>query len=157
MKMQLTWAHFAELCSDLVKRVQHPENVTGVYGVPNGGIYVAIRIATLLNVPILSTPSTGCIVVDDVVDTGALLMEHHRAGYECHALVRKPAGPDFGIKGVPVHEEWVVFPWELMRSETAPVDAVKRLRQFYEANPQEPFNAYVEEIAANLAPPPAGQ
>lgn len=42
----------------------------GVYGVPRGGYYPAIRIANALDLHVLTQPIDGCLVVDDILDSG---------------------------------------------------------------------------------------
>lgn len=50
---------------------------TGVYGIPRGGYYPAIRIANALNLKILPQPIDGCLVVDDILDSGRTASQYH--------------------------------------------------------------------------------
>lgn len=138
-RLNITWAHFNQLCADLVERakISGAASATSIYGIPSGGIPVAIRVGTILNLPLAASPTTGCLVVDDLIDSGATLAPYIASGYACEALLKKPNSPDFGIKGLPVYDKWIVFPWEEARKESAPIDSALRLTQYFATFNQE--------------------
>lgn len=92
-----------------------------VYGIPRGGCVPAAMLAGLWRTPLLDSPQPGCLVVDDLVDSGATRDRY--AGYTFDALYHKAEGDD-----------WLVFPWEV-GEETGPTDAVRRLLQFVGEDP----------------------
>jgi GTP cyclohydrolase IA len=102
-----------------------------VHGVPRGGCTPAAVLARLWGVPLLDAPEDGCLVVDDLIDSG-FTMQHYLSNFDCEfdALFRKPHSPE----GPQVEMEgWLVFPWE--GDEKGPEDAVRRLLQFVGEDP----------------------
>lgn len=106
----LTWKEF----DHAVRRIaaQAPP-ATGVYGVPRGGLCLAVALSHRLELPLVAAPTSATLIVDDVVDSGAT-----RAGFSGHP-------PDLFWAWVDKHgslavnaalrlpaDEWIVFPWE---------------------------------------------
>ena len=103
-----------ELCTTI--------NVSGVYGVPRGGLVLAVLISHALNIPLLAAPCENCIIVDDICDSGETLLHYYKNssgdGKKNYYLVTMyykendlGVKPDFYIKNK--EEKWIVFPWEL--------------------------------------------
>jgi hypoxanthine phosphoribosyltransferase len=92
--------------------------VNGIFGLPRGGLVPAVMLSHKLNVPLLLAPCEGCVVVDDIADTGTSLLHYKERGYKIAVIWYKPKSkvkPDFCA----VNESrskmggaWVVFPWE---------------------------------------------
>jgi len=102
---------------------------TAVYGVPRGGVTPAAMLAALWRVPVLSKPEPGCLVLDDLVDSGATAQKY--SAYTFDALFRKPhspAGPQTTKSG------WLVFPWE-QDEANGPEESVRRILQFIGEDP----------------------
>lgn len=91
----------------------------GVYGLPRGGLVFAIWLSYKLDIPLLSHAASGCIIIDDISDTGRSLY-HYRDNrtqfnkyyittmyYVKDSLVK----PDFYYKEKKVRD-WVVYPYE---------------------------------------------
>lgn len=126
---KLTWAEILGEAQTLSTRWAG-KNITGVYGVPTGGAPVAVMVATNLNVPILEQPEPGCLIVDDLVDSGATL---DRLPGNRDALYRKPYSPTNLAPEATTVDEWLVFPWE---NETGNIeDNVTRLLQHIGEDP----------------------
>ena len=49
------------------------QTFVGVYGVPRGGLVLAVVLSHRLGLPLLLEPTAGCLVVDDVYETGQTL------------------------------------------------------------------------------------
>lgn len=92
-----------------------------VFGVPRGGCVPAAMLAGIWQTPLLDRPETGCLVVDDLVDSGAT--RDHYEQYVFDALYHKAEG-----------DGWLVFPWEA-GEESGPTDAVRRLLQYIGEDP----------------------
>lgn len=57
----------------------------------------------------------GCIIVDDIYDTGETLQAYKEKGYEIASLYYRHGNlkqPDFWIEFVS-NNDWLVFPWEI--------------------------------------------
>lgn len=96
-------------------------NVSGVYGVPRGGLVLAVLISYALNVPFLNAPCKNCIIVDDICDSGETLLHYYKNssgdGKKNYYLVTMyykendlGVKPDLYIKNK--KDKWIVFPWE---------------------------------------------
>lgn len=130
MDIDVTWLAAQEAAAILADR-HRDTRWTGVHGVPQGGAPVAVMVANRLGVPILDQPEPGCLVVDDLADTGATALRHN--GHTFDALYRKPHTPtDICPDAIEV-DGWLRFPWE--RHDGTPTDAVTRLLQWVGEDP----------------------
>lgn len=110
----LTFGIYADQIGNQIEKecVQY----NGVYGLPRGGLPLAVHLAHRLEVQYLDAPQEGCLIVDDISDSGNTL----------HAIVNQFKNVDVATifykenslviptySGKVVGEEtWVVFPWE---------------------------------------------
>lgn len=117
-KFYLTWKDVKEFVDEVCKT---PRNFTGVYGPARGGLVPAVMISHKLGIPMLSAPHKGCIIVDDICDSGETLLHYVNNSsnpqaendYYIATLCKKdssPIAPDYYKFEVP--DVWVVFPWE---------------------------------------------
>jgi len=104
--------------------------ISGVWGVPRGGTYVAIMVAQILGVPLLDEYNGGCLVVDDLVDSGRTASEYH----QFDALFRKSHSPSHLAPHAKVIDNWIVFPWEA--NESGPEEAVVRILEYIGEDPK---------------------
>lgn len=126
--VEVTWAEVSAAV-DLLALRQKP---CAVYGVPRGGVTPAVMLAERWSVPMLAKPEPGCLIVDDLIDSGKTMKRVTDAHPGCtfDALFRKPHSP---AGGQVERSGWLVFPWE--GSESGPEDAVRRLLQFVGEDP----------------------
>jgi len=114
-----------------------PALPTGVFGIPKGGVPVAIEVAHLFGIEVLAQPCPGCLIVDDIVDSGATLerfrIEWEGQGCTVDALLRKAHSPKHLAKGAKEISQWVHFWWE--EDSGNPEDAVVRLLEYIGENP----------------------
>lgn len=120
-------------------------NYTDVYGIPQGGSFVALMVAERLDLPLTTLANHSysghddhILVVDDLVDTGdtarRVLASHSAATLTFDALYRKSWSPEhYAPHATNLLDKWVAFPWE--RDEGAPTDAVTRLLQYIGEDP----------------------
>lgn len=110
--MNVTWKDVDDYVDEVVIHYASKE-LTGVYGVPRGGVILAVMLSHALNIPFLSAPCEGCLVVDEISDTGSTLLHYREKKYQITTMFCNPETkviPDFYKKLK--HDEWVVFPWE---------------------------------------------
>lgn len=88
---------------------------TCIYGVPRGGMPLAVALSHRTALPLVLRPQPGMVIVDDIADSGATLARLLAQFPDCRAItwVRR-----MGCK-VPTRSfhhapegEWIVFPWE---------------------------------------------
>ena len=94
--------------------------VNGVYGIPRGGACLAVLFSHLLKIEFLTEPRDGCLIVDDICDTGNTLISYQKFHPIFYTDVAKEAAkmqPD--LCGLHVSENdkasyaWFEFPWEI--------------------------------------------
>lgn len=87
---------------------------SGVYGVPRGGLCLAVMLSHNMDIPLLAEPNDTCLIVDDVYETGETLASyrHKYPGAEFFTMASKMPF-DYGVsfRQCPA-DEWLVFPWE---------------------------------------------
>ena len=135
---RLTWEDVRRLAAQVAARhVAAPPD--GVYGIPSGGSVVAPMVAEHLATQTLSSPRPGCLVVDDLVDSGATAQRildgmawGDSPGVRFDALSRKTHSPAHLAPDAPVLDGWLVYPWE---QDAGPTDAVVRLLQHVGEDP----------------------
>ena len=109
----LGWAQFDQAIELLAARFAD-SSVTGVYGVPRGGLCLAVALSHAIERPLLSAPEPSALIVDDVYETGrtlkALQAQVPQASF---AVWVSKVSPDWWTAAaVAESSEWVVFPWE---------------------------------------------
>lgn len=107
---------------DAVHRLAQRHEPAPVFGVPRGGCVPAAMLAGLWGTKLLDSPHAGCLVVDDLVDSGATRERY--GAYTFDALFHKTQGND-----------WIVLPWEIGDEAAGPTDAVIRLLQHIGEDP----------------------
>lgn len=102
---------------------------TSIYGIPRGGIYIAIQLSTLLNLPIVEKNEIHkrTLIVDDLADSGRTRDRYPNNDFAC--LYNKPHTPFLsGIAYISdTIDGWVEFFWEREVNEQPAEDAVTRL------------------------------
>jgi len=112
----MTWEDFSEAINYLARKIKscHLE-FKAVYGIPRGGLVVAVALSHRLNIPVsFDIDSDNLLVVDDIADSGDTL-SHHLSARNTLTLFAKYGTkmvPDFVWKWTP-NDVWIVFPWEV--------------------------------------------
>lgn len=119
-KLILTWAKYGELIEQLCQALAPVQSVykcKGVYGVPRGGLPLAVAVSHHLKIPILEklpyhVPFKKIMLLDDICDTGETIKEYHKY-LTVTLFLRKDksqkAIPDLSLRKI---DKWVVFPYE---------------------------------------------
>lgn len=106
-----------------------------VYGVPTGGACVALMLAQLFpRLCVVGAPCQGCVVVDDIVDSGATRERYADYAFDALVYSKRNAYCPATVTDADVVTEWVQFPWEHV--DAPPVDNVRRLLQYIGEDPQ---------------------
>lgn len=116
---KLTWENAESYVHAVCERYKD-SNITGVYGIPRGGVVLAVMISHKLDLPLLLAPVRGCLIVDDICDSGETLLHYDKNSsafekplYHITTMMYKKGAivtPEYywGEK----ENEWIVFPWE---------------------------------------------
>jgi hypoxanthine phosphoribosyltransferase len=115
--IHLTWTDF-DRAVQTIAEANCGLGLRGVYGVPRGGLPLAVAVSHRLGVPLVDAPAPDVLTLDDIHDTGQTL---RRLRGECptlgpvHVWVTRQTDPaDYGYDAVltNVGLAWIVFPWE---------------------------------------------
>lgn len=116
MQLQLDWNGFDWAIARIADQCQE-EGLAGVYGVPRGGLPLAVALSHRLDLPLVSAIAPDVLVVDDIHDTGQTLRELRQAHGERlrHVWVwatRESVPYGYHAVLTAIGPEYVVFPWE---------------------------------------------
>ena len=82
---QLSWFDFDQAVHTIVDRVA-AQQFSGIHGIPRGGLVLAVALSHRLDQPLLPSPQPGCLLVDDVYETG-LTLAPYRELVDCTTVV----------------------------------------------------------------------
>tara|TARA_Y100001968_G_scaffold330508_1_gene382584 strand:+ start:5247 stop:5642 length:396 start_codon:yes stop_codon:yes gene_type:complete len=108
----LNWEEFNS-CIIKITTACKGKKFTGVYGIPRGGLCLAVALSHSMNIPLLSELRNGCLIVDDVYETGKTLnqvLKMHNA--TTFVWVSKVTPTWWKAVEIAKPDEWLVFPWE---------------------------------------------
>ena len=108
----LSWADFDRALDSAVARLAS-SSLSGVYGVPRGGLVLAVCLSHRLGIPLLEQPQAGCLVVDDIYETGRTVAPYReRSDLTTLVWISKVPPLWWQALEVQVDPEWILFPWE---------------------------------------------
>ena len=108
----LSWAEFDQAVDRIVGSCRGCR-FAGVHGIPRGGLVLAVALSHRLDLPLLQTPQPGCLLVDDVYETGLTLAPYRElADARVVVWVSKVEPQWWQAVEVMSSSEWLVFPWE---------------------------------------------
>ena len=127
--IKLRWDQFDLAVASLAEQTKDTE-YSGVFGVPRGGLCLAVALSHALDLPLLVTPNSDALIVDDVYETGrtleALRLQCPDATF---AVWVSKCPPQWWLAAeVVVSLEWLLFPWENADQAMADEQAYRRSR-----------------------------
>ena len=88
-------------------------NFSGIYGVPRGGLCLAVALSHKLKINLISEPIKNSLIVDDVYETGMTLNTFKDIeGAMFFVLFSKIKPTWWNTVHISEKREWIVFPWE---------------------------------------------
>ena len=108
----LGWAWF-DVVTDRIAASFDRGRLSGVFGVPRGGLIPAVALSHRLDLPLLMEPNDSMLWVDDIIDSGQTL-KYWRAKYPSatySALIGPYPGGAYCGDYI-TRSLWYVFPWE---------------------------------------------
>ena len=118
-KIYVKWEDLDTFVNILVDDIKSKKlTFTGVYGLPRGGLVIAVLLSHKLNIPLLLAPCNNCIIVDDIADSGKSLCHFTENDtqfnkYYISTMFYHPRSivkPNFYL--YEKDDKWVIFPWE---------------------------------------------
>ena len=119
---------------DFDKSVEHIANkckfldFSGIYGVPRGGLCLAVALSHKLKIELISQPIKNSLIVDDVYETGITLTTFKDIeGATFFVLFSKIKPTWWNTVFISKKSQWIVFPWEnTLNSKSDREDYIKK-------------------------------
>ena len=112
MARYFTWSEFdksvdfiADKCKDF--------DISSIYGVPRGGLCLAVALSHKLNLKTTEKPLENSLIVDDIFETGVTLNKYTNIeGANFFVLFSKIEPIWWNTVHLSQKKEWIIFPWE---------------------------------------------
>lgn len=113
-KIEITWTQVGSMIDELVVKIKKSGiKFDGVFGIPRGGLPLAVILSYRFNIPLLLYPTKNTLVVDDISDNGFTLqrMKNKKIAtlFSTDWTITKP---DWFIEKKKSKKDWLIFPWE---------------------------------------------
>ena len=107
-----TWSDFDKSVEHIAKKCKFLK-FSGIYGVPRGGLCLAVALSHKLKIDLISEPKKNSLIVDDVYETGITLNTlKDIQGATFFVLLSKIEPTWWNSVHISDKREWIVFPWE---------------------------------------------
>ena len=112
MVSYFTWSEFDKSVDHIANKCRFMD-FSGIYGVPRGGLCLAVALSHKLKINLISEPIKHSLIVDDVYETGITLNNlKDIEGAMFFVLFSKIKPTWWNSVFISEKSEWVVFPWE---------------------------------------------
>ena len=107
-----TWDEFDKSVEKIAYKCRFNE-FSGIYGVPRGGLCLAVALSHKLKIKLISEPLKNSLIVDDVYETGLTLSSFKDIeGAMFFVLFSKIKPTWWNTVFISRKSQWIVFPWE---------------------------------------------
>ena len=107
-----TWSEFDNSVEHISNKCKFLE-FSGIYGVPRGGLCLAVALSHKLKINLISEPIKNSLIVDDIYETGYTLNTFKDIeGAMFFVLFSKIKPTWWNTVFKSEKSEWIVFPWE---------------------------------------------
>ena len=107
-----TWTEFDKSVNYIADQCKE-KTFSGIYGVPRGGLCLAVALSHKLNIQLFEKPLRNSLIVDDVFETGKTLGKFRNIeGANFFVLISKKEPTWFNTVDFTNNSEWIIFPWE---------------------------------------------
>jgi hypoxanthine phosphoribosyltransferase len=107
-----TWSEFDKSVEHIANECKFLE-FSGIYGVPRGGLCLAVALSHKLKIELISEPIKNSLIVDDIYETGITLNNFKDIeGAIFFVLFSKTKPTWWNTVNISDKKEWIVFPWE---------------------------------------------
>ncbi len=107
-----TWSEFDKSVDHIANKCKFLE-FSGIYGVPRGGLCLAVALSHKLKINLVSEPIKNSLIVDDIYETGHTLNTFKNIeGAMFFVLISKINPTWWNTVFKSEKNEWIVFPWE---------------------------------------------
>ena len=107
-----SWNEF-DKSVDIIANKCKVYDFSGIYGVPRGGLCLAVALSHKLKINLISEPKKNALIVDDVYETGITLKNFKDIeGAMFFVLFSKIKPTWWNTLYRSEKSKWIVFPWE---------------------------------------------
>ena len=107
-----TWSEFDKSVEHIANKCKFLD-FSGIYGVPRGGLCLAVALSHKLKINLISEPIKNSLIVDDIYETGLTLKSFKDIeGAMFFVLFSKVKPTWWNTVNISEKREWIVFPWE---------------------------------------------
>ena len=107
-----TWREFDESVEQIANKCRF-KDFSGIYGVPRGGLCLAVALSHKLKIELISEPIKNSLIVDDVYETGLTLTSFKNIeGAMFFVLFSKIKPIWWNTVHISKKSQWIGFPWE---------------------------------------------
>ena len=118
-KIAISWKEYDDMIVQLTEKIKESKiTFDGIYGIPRGGLVLAVSLSHQLDLPLLIYPTKNTLVVDDISDEGKTLSSlKNRKIATLYSTSWTKIKPDWHIKEKTDKNTWLIFPWENQEKE----------------------------------------
>ena len=122
-----TWSEFDNAVEHIASECKFLQ-FSGIYGVPRGGLCLAVALSHKLKINLISEPKVNSLIVDDVYETGITLNTFKDIeGTKFFVLFSKSKPKWWNSVFISEKSEWIVFPWEnTLNSQSDRIKYIKK-------------------------------
>ncbi len=107
-----SWSEFDKSVEKIADECKFLD-LSGIYGVPRGGLCLAVALSHKLKVNLITEPQKNSLIVDDIYETGITLNSFKDIeGATFFVLFSKVKPTWWNTVKIGKKGEWIVFPWE---------------------------------------------
>ena len=107
-----TWSEFDKSVEEIADKCRFKQ-FSGIYGVPRGGLCLAVALSHKLKIELISKPKKNSLIVDDVYETGLTLTTFKDIeGAMFFVLFSKIKPTWWNTVFISKKSQGIVFPWE---------------------------------------------
>ena len=112
MITHFTWRDFDKSVEHIANKCKLLE-FSGIYGVPRGGLCLAVALSHKLKIKLISEPIKNSLIVDDVYETGITLNTFKGIEGAMFFVIFSKIKPSWwNTVHISEKSDWIVFPWE---------------------------------------------
>ena len=110
--INFSWKSFDSAVKLAVSKYKD-QKLVGVYGIPRGGLCLAVALSHHLKIPLLDLPQDDCLIVDDIYDSGKTLEKYKNYKNASYFVLISKQDPTYFSSFITTKsKEWVIFSWE---------------------------------------------
>ena len=127
MIRNFTWGEFDKSVEQIADKCKF-KDFSGIYGVPRGGLCLAVALSHKLKIELISEPLKNSLIVDAVYETGLTLTNFKDIeGAVYFVLFSKIKPTWWNTVFISKKNQWIVFPWEnTLNSKSDREDYIKK-------------------------------